>query len=109
LQNLKNSHSKADGCYNGPSPKINAHFIDIISSHNKDGSNVINDNGGFAQVSQQKRQFPLRMLLKHEGKLLSKDEVIMMTYNTGGCNTPEVSSRKLMKEEEIQDTDSDRC
>jgi hypothetical protein len=28
------------------------------------------------------------MLYKQEGKLLSKDEVLMMTYNTGGCNTP---------------------
>lgn len=28
------------------------------------------------------------MLYKQEGKLLSKDEVFMMTYNTGGCNTP---------------------
>ena len=28
------------------------------------------------------------MLYKQEGKLLSKDEVLIMAYITGGCNTP---------------------
>ncbi len=40
------------------------------------------------------------MLYKHEGKLLSKDEVIMMTYNTGGCNTPSPKEYPLDEDKE---------
>lgn len=44
------------------------------------------------------------MLYKQEGKLLSKDEVLMMTYNTGGCNTP---SPKTLKSPQVKIDDDE--
>jgi hypothetical protein len=46
------------------------------------------------------------MLYKHEGKLLSKDEVLMMTYNTGGCNTPSPKNLNAPQVKIDEDDDS---
>lgn len=48
--------------------------------------------------SGQWRKRKQRILLKHQGKLLSKDEFLYMTANSG--NTPSPTSRKLEEEEE---------
>ena len=46
------------------------------------------------------------MLYKQEGKLLSKDEVLMMTYNTGGCNTPSPKNLNTPQAKIDEDDDS---
>ena len=50
------------------------------------------------EESGQWRRRKQRILLKHEGKLLSRDEFFYMTANSG--NTPSPTSRKLEEEDQ---------